>query len=91
MDPKQMKDIQKAQQQMAKLEEQLKSMPEAQRDMIEKRLRPQMETMKKMASEEGMEVEVQVHEIRVNAGLPSQLEMGQKVLELGSESELANP
>ncbi len=61
---KDQKEMQKAQKEFAKFEEQMKQMPEAQRNMIMKQMGPQMEMMKKMASGGGFEVVTEIHSIR---------------------------
>jgi peptidoglycan hydrolase-like protein with peptidoglycan-binding domain len=83
MDAKQQKEMQDAQAQMAKLEKQLEQMPPAQKQMIMSRMGPQLETMKKMAAGQGIEVLVQVNAISVNAGLPQQSTVGIAGVSLG--------
>jgi len=61
---KDQKEMQKAQKEFAKLEEQMKQMPAAQRNMIMKQMGPQMEMMKQMASGGGFEVVTEIHSIR---------------------------
>ena len=66
VDPQQQKEIQDAMKQMAEMEEQLASMPEAQRQMMERMMGPKIEMMKKMASGGGIEVVSEILDIRVN-------------------------
>lgn len=73
MDAEQKAQMQEAQQQMAELERQMQEMPESQRNMIMSSMGPQLEMMKKMASGGGIEVVTEVHEVRVNAGMPDQV------------------
>lgn len=61
---KDQKEMQKAQKEFAKFEEQMQQMPEGQRNMIMKQMGPQMEMMKKMASGGGFEVVTEIHSIR---------------------------
>jgi hypothetical protein len=76
MDAEQEAQMQEAQQQMAELERQMQQMPESQRQMIMNTMGPQLEMMKKMASGGGIELITDVHEVRVNAGLPNQVTLG---------------
>jgi hypothetical protein len=71
LSPKEEKQIKEAQVKLAEFQKQMEAMPTAQRDMIMKRMGPQMQMMEKMASGGGIEVVTEVHEIRVNAGLPT--------------------
>jgi hypothetical protein len=71
LSPKEEKQIKEAQVKLAEFQKQMDAMPTAQRDMIMKRMGPQMQMMEKMASGGGIEVVTEVHEIRVNAGLPT--------------------
>jgi len=64
MSAKDQKEMQKAQKEFAKFEEQMQQMPAAQRDMIMRQMGPQMEMMKKMASGGGFEVVTEIHSIR---------------------------
>ena len=57
--------MQEAQTQMEEFEQQMKSMPASQRDMMEKMMGPQMDMMRKMASGGGFETEVVVNSISV--------------------------
>ena len=58
--------------QLAEMEEQMANMPESQRAMMERMMGGQMERIRAMAGGDGpMTVEVQVTEVRVNAGPPS--------------------
>jgi hypothetical protein len=61
---KDQKEMQKAQKEFAKFEEQMQQMPEGQRNMIMKQMGPQMEMLKKMASGGGFEVVTEIHSIR---------------------------
>jgi methyl-accepting chemotaxis protein len=76
---------------MAKLEKQLEQMPPAQKQMIMSRMGPQLETMKKMASGQGIEVTVQVNAIHVNAGLPQQSTVGIGGVPLGGNFAAPSP
>jgi hypothetical protein len=73
MDAEQQAQMQQAQQQMTELEAQMQQMPESQRRMIMNTMGPQLEMMKNMASGGGIELVTDVHEVRVNAGLPDQV------------------
>jgi hypothetical protein len=73
MDAEQEAQMREAQQRMAELEVQMQQMPESQRQMMMNMVGPQMEMMKKMASGGGIELVTDVHEVRVNAGLPDQV------------------
>jgi hypothetical protein len=73
MDAEQQAQMQQAQQQMTELEAQMQQMPESQRQMIMNAMGPQLEMMKNMASGGGIELVTDVHEVRVNAGLPDQV------------------
>jgi hypothetical protein len=76
MDAEQQAQMQQAQQQMTELEAQMQQMPESQRQMIMNAMGPQLEMMKNMASGGGIELVTDVHEVRVNAGLPEEVAMG---------------
>lgn len=80
MNAKEEADMRKAQKEMAEFERQMEQMPAAQRQMIMGRMGPQMEMMKKMAAGGGIETVTEVHSIRVNAGLPDQMDMARAVL-----------
>ncbi|MDH3619269.1 MAG: DUF2092 domain-containing protein [Gammaproteobacteria bacterium] len=67
LDPEQQKQLQEAQVQMAEFEKQLASMPEGQRQMMENMMRPKIEMMKKMASGGGMELIIEIQDIKVNS------------------------
>ena len=64
--------------QMADLERQIQSMPEAQqrmmRQMMEERLAPQMEMLRNMGGD-CIEMPTEIRDVRINAGMPSQMEM----------------
>jgi hypothetical protein len=76
MDAEQEAQMHEAQQQMAEFEVQMQQMPESQRQMMMKMMGPQMEMMKKMAAGGGIEMVTDVHQVRVNAGLPNEIAMG---------------
>jgi hypothetical protein len=75
MTPEQQQQMKEAQVQMAEFEKQMAQMPEAQRAMIMRQMGPQMESMKKMVSGGGFEVENKVVEMRCNTGIPDAMEM----------------
>jgi hypothetical protein len=72
LSPEEEAKIKEAQVKLAEFQKQMEAMPTAQRDMIMKRMGPQMKMMERMASGGGIEVVTEVHEIRVNAGMPTQ-------------------
>lgn len=76
MDAEQEAQMREAQQQMAEFELQMQQMPESQRQMMMNMMGPQMEMMKKMAAGGGIEMVTDVHQVRVNAGLPNEIAMG---------------
>jgi hypothetical protein len=59
--------MKRAQQEMAKLEQQMASMPANQRAMMESMIGPQMKTMRTMANDGVFESEIVVKGIKVNA------------------------
>lgn len=67
IDPKQQKELQEAQKQMAQMEQQFAGMPEAQRKMMERMMGPKIEMMKKMAEGGGIEIVSETLDITVNA------------------------
>ncbi len=60
-----------AQQSLEQMQQQMKDMPEAQRKMMEKMMGPQMERLQKMLAGGGMQMEVQVKDVKVNTPPPS--------------------
>jgi hypothetical protein len=66
LSPEQQAEMREAQGQMADLDKQLAQMPESQRQMVLKQMGPQLETMRKMAAGEGVEMEMVVHQIVAN-------------------------
>jgi len=67
--PEQEAQMQEAQQQMADLDEQLADLPPSQREMILSRMGPQLKMIEQMANGGAMEMNIEVHEIVVNADL----------------------
>jgi hypothetical protein len=65
---KDQREMQRAQKEFAKFEEQMQQMPAAQRNMIMKQMGPQMAMMKQMASGGGFEVVTEIHSIRAMPG-----------------------
>lgn len=65
-----------AQQQMAQMEQKMAQMPESQRQMMMNMMGPQIEMMRTMASGGGIQMVTDIHEVRVNAGLPDEVSMG---------------
>ena len=65
LDAKQKKEMENAKKQMAEFEKQMKDMPKAQRDMMMRMMGPQIETMKKMVSGDGIEMETIIHQIKI--------------------------
>lgn len=70
MSDKDKKEMQKAQAELAKFEQQMAAMPESQRAMMEKMMGPQLETIRNMAASGNMEVVTEVNAIIVNNGSP---------------------
>lgn len=64
--PEQEAQMQQAQAEMAKMEQQLANMPASQRAMMESMIGPQIEAMRSMASGGGFETEITVNSIEVN-------------------------
>ncbi len=63
-------EAEEAQREMARLEQELAAMPPDQQAMVERMMGDKLETMRKMAAGEGIEVEVVVDTIIVNPGVP---------------------
>jgi hypothetical protein len=70
MTPEQEQQMQEAQAQLAELEEQLRTMPEDQKQMMMQMVGPQIEMARSMAAGNGMEFASQVVSITCNQGLP---------------------
>jgi len=68
MSDKDEKEMQKAQAELAKFEQQMAAMPESQRAMMEKMMGPQLEMVRNMAASGNMEVVTEVNAIIVNTG-----------------------
>jgi len=66
MDPAQETEMREAAEKMAEFEQQMASMPPAQRQMMEKMMGPQLEMMRSMSSGGGFQTEVIVNSITVN-------------------------
>jgi hypothetical protein len=64
--PEEQAEMREAQKEIAEMEKQLAQMPQAQRDMIMAQMGPQMEMMRGMAAEDGIEMVTQIHNIIVN-------------------------
>ncbi len=73
--PEQQAQITDAQAQLAEARAQLNQLSGAQRDMLENMLGPQMEMMENLVNTGRIEVVTQIPRIRVNTGLPNQVEM----------------
>ena len=73
--PEQEAQITDAQAQLAEARAQLNQLSGAQRDMLENMLGPQMEMMENLVNTGRIEVVTQIPRIRVNTGLPNQVEM----------------
>jgi TolA-binding protein len=71
MDESQQEELREAQEQLAELERQIEAMPAQQRAMMERMMGSQLETIRRMASGGGFEVETIIQEIRGNSDLPS--------------------
>lgn len=67
---KEQREMEEAREKMKELETQLAQLPPDQREMIQKRLAPQLAQMKQMTSGEAIEAVVTIHEITLNAGPP---------------------
>jgi hypothetical protein len=87
MDAKQRAEMAEAQQKLAEFEIQMKQMPASQREMAMNMMGPQIEMMKKMASDGGIEVVTDIYSVRVNAGLPDEMEMGSVLFRAEAPSE----
>lgn len=68
LDPEQQKQVEEARRQMAEMEKEMADMPDAQREMMERMIGPQIEMLRKMAAGEGVEVITEVTAVRVNVG-----------------------
>jgi len=69
IDPAQEVEMQQAAEKMAELEQQMASMPPAQRKMMEKMMGPQLEMTKNMSSGGGIQTEIITNAITVNPSL----------------------
>jgi hypothetical protein len=58
---------------MAELKQQMESMPEQQRKMMEGMLRPQIERLEKMLEGDTIQFVIEVEDVKVNTGLPDDL------------------
>lgn len=67
---KEQREMEEAREKMKELEMQLAQLPPDQREMIQKRLAPQLAQMKQMTSGEAIEAVVTIHDITLNAGPP---------------------
>ncbi len=63
-------DRAKAQQSLDQLQAQMKDMPDAQKQMMEKMMGPQMERLQKMLAGGGMHMEIDVKDVKVNPPAP---------------------
>lgn len=73
--PEQQQQIQDAEVQLAEARQQLNQLSGAQRQMLENMLGPQIQMLENLASNGSIEVETLIPRIRVNAGLPDQVEL----------------
>jgi hypothetical protein len=64
-------EVEEARRNLDEMRSRMASMPAAQREMMERMIRPQMEQLEGMLGGGGMEFVTEVREIRVNAGPPS--------------------
>jgi hypothetical protein len=64
-------DLEEARRSMVQLEEQMASMPEAQRRMMERVVRPQMQQLQNILAGEAVEITTEVTDVRVNTGPPA--------------------
>ena len=71
LSPKEQADMQKAEAQLADMENQLASLPASQREMIMRQMGPQLEMLRQMASGQGIEVVSLVTGMICNAGVPT--------------------
>jgi len=79
LNAKEQAEMVEAQQKLAEFEQQMASMPPAQRDMIMRQMGPQLEMFKNMASGQGIELISLTTGLRCNAGAPSSEEYMQTV------------
>lgn len=77
MNAEQQAEMQEAGAQLAQAETQLQSLPAAQRELMMRRLGPQMEMMRKMSAGGGIEVVSNVLELQCNGAMPTPLELAQ--------------
>lgn len=77
--PEQEAQIAEARVQLAEAREQLNQLSGTQRDMVQNMLGPQMEMLENLVNNGTIEVETVIPRIRVNAGLPDQIEMASAV------------
>ena len=90
MSPAEQQEMRDASKQLDDLDSQLAQMPEGQRQMLMKQMGPQLETMRKMAAGEGVQVETIVHQIVVNPD-PAALQRMQSASLPGTGRALAIP
>ncbi|HLV27215.1 MAG TPA: hypothetical protein VKZ41_12980 [Gemmatimonadales bacterium] len=64
-------ELAEARRDLAELKAQMESMPAAQRRMMESALRPRMEQFEAMLGGEGVDIQIDVKEVRVNQGPPA--------------------
>ena len=77
MTPEEEAELAKASKQLKEFEAQMASMPDAQRQMMESMMGPQLEMIRNMASGDGIEIEQKTVELRCNTGLPDPMEVSQ--------------
>jgi hypothetical protein len=63
-------EMAEARRSLAELRSQMESMPAAQREMMERVVRPQIEQIERVVGGEGMAMTIEVTELRVNTGPP---------------------
>ena len=71
LSPEEQAQMAEAGEKMAEFEQQMASMPQAQREMIMRQMGPQLEMMRNMAAGNGIEVVTEVKAMRCNTGTPS--------------------
>jgi hypothetical protein len=73
LDPKQQQELERARAQMEQVKAQLAEMPEAQRRMVEGRMKSSMEMLERMTGGDGsmFETVIEIVEIRINEGPPT--------------------
>lgn len=77
MNAEQQAEMKEAGAQLAAAETQMQSLPAAQREMMMRRLGPQMEMMRKMAAGGGIEIVSNVLELQCNGDMPTPMELAQ--------------